>query len=249
MNENSAPTDWLLEGPAWVRYRACLDLLGLNENDPRTAAERAAMLSDPQVKALAAELAEWPGPVVKSHKNAAHPLHKLSFLADIGLKAHDPGVDVVVERILAGISPEGVFTVRVNVPKHFGGDGQDHDAWFLCDAPLVVYALLRFGMVADERVQAALAYLTKLVKPNGWPCAASPVLGSKFRGPGRKDDPCPYATLIMTRALLAGPDGVSVPATRSGAETLLDLWANSRTQRPYLFKMGTDFRKLKAPMV
>ena len=249
MNGNSALTDWLLQGPAWVRYGILRDVLKQGESDPQTATERAAILADTQVKALVAELAGWPGPVIKSHKNAAHPLHKLAFLAEIGLNANDPGMDVVIERILSGISPEGVFTVRVNVPKHFGGDGQDHNAWFLCDAPLVVYALLRFGLGADERVQTALAFLVELAQTNGWPCAASPVLGGKFRGPGRKDDPCPYATLIMTRALLEAPGGVDSPAARKGAETLLDLWANSRTMRPYLFKMGTDFRKLKAPMV
>ena len=174
---DSAVTDWLLEGPAWVAYRTRLDMLGQSEDDPQTSGERAAMLTDPQVTVLVAELADWPGPVVKSHKNAAHPLHKLVFLADIGLKADDPGMDVVVERILSGLSPEGVFTVRVNVPKHFGGDGQDHDAWFLCDAPLVVYALLRFGLDGDGRVQAALDFLAEMVRSNGWPCAASPMLG------------------------------------------------------------------------
>jgi hypothetical protein len=242
-------TDWLLEGPAWVRYRTRRDLLGQGEDDPQISGERATMVTDLQVTALIAELADWPGPVVKSHKNAAHPLHKLAFLADIGLKSSDPGMDAVIERILSGISPEGVFTVCVNVPKHFGGDGQDHDAWFLCDAPLVAYALLRFGLGADGRVQNALDFLAEMVRSNGWPCAASPALGGKFRGPGRKDDPCPYATLIMTRALLATPDGTNDKGARTGAETLLNLWANSHERRPYLFKMGTDFRKLKAPMV
>ena len=29
--------------------------------------------------------------------------------------------------------------------------------------------------------------------------------------------------------------------------SILDLWQNSLTQHPYMFYMGTDFRKLKAP--
>jgi len=34
-----------------------------------------------------------------------------------------------------------------------------------------------------------------------------------------------------------------------GTECLLDLWQNSRERHPYMFYMGTDFRKIKAPFI
>jgi hypothetical protein len=34
-----------------------------------------------------------------------------------------------------------------------------------------------------------------------------------------------------------------------GADCLLDLWTKSREQHPYMFYMGTDFRKIKAPFI
>jgi hypothetical protein len=34
-----------------------------------------------------------------------------------------------------------------------------------------------------------------------------------------------------------------------GAECLLNLWARSKETHPYMFYMGTDFRKLKAPLI
>jgi len=34
-----------------------------------------------------------------------------------------------------------------------------------------------------------------------------------------------------------------------GAEIALGLWADSRPRHPYMSFMGTDFRKLKAPLV
>ena len=37
-------------------------------------------------------------------------------------------------------------------------------------------------------------------------------------------------------------------SAKIGVETLLTLWENSKEQHPYIFYMGTDFRKLKAPM-
>ena len=38
-------------------------------------------------------------------------------------------------------------------------------------------------------------------------------------------------------------------ASHKGTEALLDLWENSYNKHPYLFKMGSDFRKLKAPLI
>ena len=86
------------------------------------------------------------------------------------------------------------------------------------------------------------------MRDNGWPCVVSKELGS-FRGPGRKDDPCPFATLAMLKALAEFEDLRDGPECRAGAEALLALWADSRSRHPYQFYMGTDFRKLKAPFV
>jgi hypothetical protein len=37
-------------------------------------------------------------------------------------------------------------------------------------------------------------------------------------------------------------------SARTGVETLLSLWEGSVNRHPYMFFMGTDFRKLKAPL-
>ena len=97
-------------------------------------------------------------------------------------------------------------------------------------------------------MRTAVAHLAGLVRDNGWPCAVSPELGS-WRGPGRKEDPCPFANLAMLKALAQAPEWRDSPAARAGAETLLALWAESRERHPYIFYMGTDFRKLKVPFV
>jgi len=111
-----------------------------------------------------------------------------------------------------------------------------------------------FGLGNEPAVQQALAHLVGLARarsdgaPDGWPCALSPEMGG-WRGPGRKEDPCPYATLAMLKAASVSEVWRDGPAARAGAEILLGLWANSLTQHPYIFYMGTDFRKLKAPLV
>ena len=246
--EMKAPIDWLLQGEPWTAYRTRVDLLKQSEDEAGVQAARQAMIDSPPVRSLVDELAGWPGEVINSHKSAGHPLHKLTFLADLGLKADDPGMAIIIERILAHRDQSGPFQVWMNVPAHFGGSGQDTWAWALCDSPLVGYALVRFGLGDEALVKAAVQHLAALARDNGWPCAVSPELG-KFRGPGRKDDPCPFANLAMLKALARLPEWKDGLAAQSGAETLLNLWQESRERHPYLFYMGDDFRKLKAPLV
>jgi hypothetical protein len=242
------PIDWLLEGESWIEYRARLDLLGQSERDSHVKSARKSMLADTQVQNLLTELSGWPGTVVSSHKSASQPFHRLTFIADLGLTVNDPGVDTIVAHILEHQSTEGPFQLPMNIPTHFGGTGQDQWAWALCDAPLIVYALAKFGLRNEPAIQAAIGYLSGLLSDNGWPCAVSKELG-KFRGPGRKDDPCPFANLAMLKALSEIGGLRDSPACHTGADTLLDLWSKSTTQHPYMFYMGTDFRKLKVPFV
>lgn len=242
-----APIEWLLEGEGWVAYRTRRDLLGQDETDEAVQSARASMLADARVQKLVAELGEWPGKVIASHKSAGQPFHKLTFLAELGLLAGDPGMDRILARILAHRSAEGPFQLMANIPEYHGGTGRELWGWALCDAPLILYALAKFGLQDDPAVRKAVEFLSGLVRENGWPCAVSQELN--FRGPGRKEDPCPFATLAMLKALSAFDDLRDGPACRSGAETLLELWRESLTRHPYIFYMGTDFRKLKAPLV
>jgi hypothetical protein len=242
------PIEWLLEGEPWIVYRTRRDLLDQEEADPQVQAARKSMLENARVRDLVSGLAGWPGTVIASHKSAGQPFHRLNFLADLGFVLNDPGVQTFVGRILEHQSPEGPFQLPINIPNHFGGTGEDRWAWALCDAPLLVYALEKLGLANESRIKKAIEYLTGLVRENGWPCVVSRELG-KFRGPGRKDDPCPYATLAMLKALSVNDEYRDSPACHTGAETLLRIWTESKSQHPYMFFMGTDFRKLKVPFI
>ena len=244
----NAPIDWLLAGEPFIQYRTRCDLLDQTEHDPGVQAARQAMLADRQVQELLAELAGWPGSVIASHKSAGQPFHKLTFIADLGLHSGDPQWDAIAAAILRHQAPEGPFQLPMQIDPSHGGTGQEQWAWALCDAPLLIYALVKFGFAHDPAVDRAVAHLIGLLRANGWPCAVSAALGS-FRGPGRKDDPCPYATLAMLKALGAMEEWRDGDACRTGAETLLSLWSESTTRHPYMFYVGTDFRKLKVPLV
>ena len=240
--------NWLLNSDPWVEYRTRADLLGQSELEPAVAVARKRMLEHPQIKGLLNEVSGWGEQIVNSHKNAALPLHKLAFLADLGFMLKDREIAEIADLILEHKEANGVPQVLMNIPVHFGGTGDNTWSWALCDAPVILYSLVKFGAGNNQSVKNGIKYLTALVRDNGWPCTVSPELG-KFRGPGRKDDPCPYATLIMLKLLSEVPELRNNDESHTGAEVLLDLWEKSRETHPYMFYMGTDFRKLKAPLI
>lgn len=244
---NDKTIEWLLQSEPWIEYRTRVDLLEQSENDPKVVTARKAMLIDPKIQALITELTNWPGTVLNSHKSASQPFHKLAFIADLGLNVNDAPVKQIACRVMEHQSKQGPFQLTMNIPTDFGGSGKDEWAWALCDAPIIIYALIKMGLQDDPRVQTAVKYLDGLIRDNGWPCTVSPELG-KFRGPGRKEDPCPYATLVMLKVLAQIPELQVSKSARIGVETLLSLWEASKDRHPYMFYMGMDFRKLKAPL-
>ncbi|MEX1247247.1 MAG: hypothetical protein WEA61_02090 [Anaerolineales bacterium] len=126
------------------------------------------------------------------------------------------------------------LALPIDVPIHFGGSGKDEWAWALCDAPVIVYALIKMGFGESPKVQRAIQNLDGLVRANGWPCTVSPELG-KFRGPGRKDDPCPYTRLVMLKVLAQIPELRYSQSAKIGVESLLSLWEESKDRHPYIF--------------
>jgi hypothetical protein len=144
------------------------------------------------------------------------------------------------------VGEEGVPRLPMTISPQHGGTGKETLGWALCDTPTLAYSVIKLGREDDPDVRSAVHRMTSLVSPNGYRCVTSPSLGG-FRGPGRKEDPCPYANLLMLK-LLSLVDPTSEEAGRAG-KCLLELWQHSLTKHPYIFYMGTDFRKLKYPLV
>lgn len=240
--------DWLLSGEPWVRYHTQVDLLDEDPQGVDVALSYEQMLAHPKIQRLMIELLQWPGEALKSHKKAGHLLHKLVFIAELGIKPDNPQILAIVEKVKANQDQDGPFQIIVNLPKAFGGTGADELSWMLCDAGSTLYALAKLCGTNDPQVLQASEYLASLVREDrGWPCAADSGLG-KFRGPGKEGDPCPYANLLMIKALLPFKK-TYMHEISLGAEALLGLWEQRLSLKPYLFAMGSGFSKLKAPLV
>lgn len=234
----------LIHSPcSYVAYNAAASL-----NLPEAMTLRDTMIADPSIILLIDMLALWPGPSISSHKSASQFFHTLVFLSDIGICAKDPGMAIVIEAIMDSLDEDCIPCLPMVISSAHGGSGKGAttQAWALCDAPNTLYALVKFG-VTDPRIDRAVERLASFVGSNGCGCAVSKALGS-WRGPGKKSDPCPYATLIVLRLLTCLGEKFSTHIELC-AECILDLWEHSREKHPFIFYMGTDFRKLKLPYI
>lgn len=234
----------LEQGEDWLQFAVRHRLL--RDDGPALTDARNRALRDPKIAGLLRDVADFHGTLVTSHKNAGLPLHKLTFLLDLGFGREVPQIASAVAAILTHRDTRGVYQSVSRIPVRYGGTDQEVFGWALCDAPVLLTALAMAGVDFEEHVRQGFDSLTALFRDGKFHCGVSQELGT-FRGPGRRDDPCPYATLLMLRLFAAVPDGENHPQAGSGVETILDLWEHSRDKHPYIFYMGDDFRKLKAP--
>lgn len=228
----------------WLKYAIQINLLHTPKEENVELLKSA--LKDEKIQQALHDVAAYHQTLVSSHKNPMLPIQRLLFLLDLGFGMDLPEIKSAIGEILAHKDEHGVYQSLTNIPTHFGGTGEDTFSWCLCDAPSLLLALFKAGVDYEQHIKPGVDFLVSLCRDNGFPCAASPELG-KFRGPGRKEDCCPYATLIMADLLSYIPEYKDSDAAKASVESLLYLWENSREQHPYIFYMGTDFRKLKAP--
>jgi hypothetical protein len=232
------------KGDTWLQYSTRLNIL--KENKDRLTELRLQTLSDPKIKTYLSDITNYHNILVRNHKDPDLPIHKLLFLLDIGLDTNVSEIQVAIEKIMENKDNNGVYMSLINIPKHFGGSGENTFGWCLCDAPLLLLALFKAGIDYEKYIKKGADHLARFHKDSGFPCTVSQEVG-KFRGPGRKDDCCPYASLVMLKLLSAIPEYQKSDIAINTARGLLSLWENSLERHPYMFYMGTDFRKLRAP--
>ena len=232
----------------WIVYRTMIDLQRTASNDPSVLRAKKEMIEHPLIQSLIHELNAWPGEVLASHKSAGQLFHKLSFIADLGITVNDADLAPLKGSLYQFRSAEGLFQLPIQIAVHYGGTGEPTHGWALCDAPLILYSAIKIGLISATEAQPSIEFLMSYVQENGWPCAVSKELGN-FRGPGRKQDPCPYVNLIMLKLLALNEQNRTSKEAHFGIQCLLHLWETSLKEHPYIFYMGTDFRKLKAPFI
>lgn len=205
------------------------------------------MLSHPFIEQKIAQCTQWPWMAMKNHKQAKHPLHLLAFLADIGLKSSDDlRLQRLMDTLLDYANGDFMFQLPVELPAVFGGPGKEERGWMLCDAPLILDSMIRMEGADPDLLHRYAEKLLDYAQPQGFRCAC---YLPGVQGPGKKKDPCPYATLLCLRALSHYRDFSSHDGARQGLECLLYHWETQLEAKLRFFGIGTDFRKIKYPMI
>ena len=124
-NDMEETIQWMLHGPAWIRYNVLINLLDRKREDQQVISAYNDMLNDTNIISLLADVQDWEHILLKRHNDASHPVHKLSFLADIGISPQEPDLKSTVKKILKHRSEESPFQVLSNYPTNFGGSGVD----------------------------------------------------------------------------------------------------------------------------
>jgi hypothetical protein len=219
--------DWLLEGPAWLRFAVELQLLG-------KAPDSAPAVNDPAIKKLIARLksADAGLPALKTGKvhytEAGKAYWDLYFLADIGLSIKDIGLETEAEQAFHYQTAGGAFVIPPNVKENY-----------LCMSAILLSSLARMGYREDPRmIKYTRAILSTQMPGGGWDCYGETmgVLES-----------CPMDDMNCIMLLGQYEQHRDNPAMRGAIDMLLEHF--SMGEHLYGFGTGKRFRSLQYPAV
>ncbi len=219
--------DWLLAGPAWLKYAVELQLL---DSHP----DAAAAAQDPSIQKLVARLkSDSAGiPAIKAgrvrYTEAGKAYWDLFFLADIGLTARDLGLEAETEEIFRYQNREGAFVIPPNVKENY-----------FCMSAILVSSLAKMGYGDDPRVKKYIqAAMSEQMRNGGWDCYGE---SSSAEGSCPMDD---LNLLMLMGQYVHYQEGAGL----TGAiDLLLEHW--QRGEHLYGFGVGTRFRQLQYPAV
>ena len=231
--------DWLLEGPAYVRYCTLTDLLGKGERTGEVVAARAAIADDRDIRRLLSRRNKsgyWgrPADIRTWWPRKDTTFWVLGMLADFGLDRRNDKIDTACEYVFSTQHPDGAFGWSdPPVP----GD---------CFTGILVETLAGLGYGRDQRVKKAYRWLAERQRHDGgfW---------CKNRGlPGgpREDEPsCAMASLFVLGALAKNPELKDGDISARCLEFLLGCWEKRGRIKfaGHDSQIGTGWEKLKYP--
>lgn len=221
--------DWLLEGPAWLRYAVELQFLDRKPDPGPVLHDSAIGRIIDRLKGREAGI-----PALKMgrvhYTEAGKAYWDLFLLADIGLTIAQLGLENEVEEIFRFQGRDGSFVIPPNV--------QDN---YFCMSAILLSSLARMGYRDDLRVAKYIrAIMNGRCYDGGWHCYDD--------GSGTVPiESCPMDNLNILMLLGQYESYRNSPALRSTIDLLLGHW--SERQHLHGFGVGSRFRSLEYPAV
>jgi len=230
------PTAWLLDGEEpGVRAAALTDLLDRPVSDPEVVASRRAVMSSDVVgRIMAAQLPDghW-GSRDRYYRDKYHgTVWQLIVLAALGADGADDGVRAGCEAVLR--DGQHVDSGGFGYDRALTTGGAQPSTVIPCLTGNLVWALVRLGMLDDERVRAGIDWIATYQRfdtdgpaPQGWPYVREPCWGRHT---------CHMGAVKALKALAAVPVERRTPAARAtieaGVEYLLRHHVHKRCHDP-----------------
>lgn len=219
--------DWLLEGPAWIRYAVELQLL---DSQPDVSP----VLCDTHIQKLINRLkgAEAGIPAIKTgrvhYTEAGKAYWDLFFLADVGLTVADCGLEDEAEEIFRFQSADGSFTIPPNVKDNY-----------FCMSAILISSLAKMGYRDDPRVSRYIrAILSSQMPGGGWDCYGETI--------GMLES-CPMDNLNILMLLGQYEQHLNNTSLHGAIDLLLEHWEDG--EHLYGFGVGNRFRSPLYPAV
>jgi hypothetical protein len=221
--------DWLLAGPAWLRYAVELQLLDAKPDVAPVLQDNSIQKLITRLKGSAAGI-----PAIKSgrvhYTGTGKAYWDLFFLADIGLSIVDLGLEREAEEIFRFQSPDGSFTIPPNVRDNY-----------FCMSAILISSLAKMGYHDDPRI---LKYIRLVMdsrcNDSGWHCYRdepdAPDIGA-----------CPMDNLNILMLLGQYEPYRRSPALKGAIDLLLEHWRVRANLHG--FGVGQRFMSLQYPAV
>lgn len=218
--------DWLLAGPAWLKYAVELQLLDLKP-------DVSPVLKDSSIQKLLARLKSDTAGLPAIKKGLVHytALEKaywdLFLLADIGLTVKDLELESEAESIFRFQAPDGTFTMPPNVKDNY-----------FCMSAILLASLAKMGYRDDPRIiKYCRAALGEQISGGGWDCY----------GYGFDTCSCPMEDMNVLMLLGQYREYRENPQLNKAIDKLLDHWEQGDNRCG--FGVGKRFRSLTYPAV
>lgn len=218
---------WLLEGPAWLKYAAELQLLDAKPDVKPALQDKSIQKIVTRLKSKTAGI-----PAIKSglvhYTETGKAYWDLFFLADIGFTIENLGLEAEAEEIFRYQSRDGTFTIPPNVKDNY-----------LCMSAILIASLVKMDYYLEPRVlKYVRATVASQIPGGGWDCYAYDY------GPGYS---CPMDDMNVLMLLGQYLDYRENPKMNGAIDHLIKHWETG--DNIYGFGVGHRFRSLQYPAV
>lgn len=232
-------------------YKTLTNLLGIDKNSEEAKKQKELIKKDKRIIELVNRIPDWEKYPVTGHNKSDFSPSLINLLFDMGIEKGDINkIDLELEKMLLHQDTNGRFN---SFCENFNKKTKDKDNFWsntLCDSHIIILTLIRGGYIKNPKVKKGILKIIDDYKETSmgkaWKCEPDSI--TKWRGPGKKDDPCPMVTLEALKVFSYLSQKDRPDDLYMALNTMLYLWKRRKDSTPYMMGHGRNFRKFKTPI-